>query len=171
MSQPRLYLFIGYPGAGKTTVAKLIHESTDAVHLWADHERQDMFGTVTHSKLESDQLYTVLNGRTEQLLQEGKSVVFDTNFNYRKDRDHLRTIATRCNASTLVIWMQTPIELARYRALHGNHRDRNRYEHVMTEEQFNDLICRLEAPGQDENFITIDGTDIDIEAVKRQLEL
>lgn len=171
MSRPRLYLFIGYPGAGKTTVAKLIHETSGAVHLWADHVRQDMFNQVSHSKTESEQLYATLNARTDQLLAAGQSVIFDTNFNYRRDRDHLRSIATRNNADTLVIWMQTPLEIARQRALHGNHRERNRYDDVMTAEQFTDLICRLEPPAKNEVFITIDGSDIDKQAVARQLEL
>lgn len=171
MIRPRLYLFIGYPGAGKTTIAHLIEDATDAVHLWADHARQDMFPVVTHSKEESEQLYTYLNNKADQLLSAGKSVIFDTNFNYRRDRDRLRAIATKRSADTLVIWMQTPVEIARERALHGSQRDRNRYDEVMSAAQFSDLICRLEAPGKDEVFITIDGSDIDIAAVKRQLEL
>ncbi len=171
MAQPRLYLFIGYPGAGKTTVAHLIHDATGAIHLWADHERQNMFSAVTHSKLESEQLYAALNLKTDTLLRDGHSVIFDTNFNYRRDRNYLRRIAAKHGAETVVIWMQTPVDIARERALHDHHRSRNKYEDTMTTEQFNDLICRLEAPSNDETFITIDGSNIDTEAVMRQLEL
>lgn len=169
MSAPRLYLFVGFPGAGKTTVAHLIHQTTGAVHLWADKERQAMFAEVTHSPAESEQLYAALNQRTEALLAEGKDVIFDTNFNYVKDRQHLQTIAQAHGAETIVIWVCTPPELSRERALHERHRDRNGYDVVMSPSDYDRLTNHLEPPTVNENFIKIDGTDIDPQAVKRQL--
>jgi predicted kinase len=171
MQLAKLYLFVGFPGSGKTTVSKLIHDTTGAIHIWADHERQAMFDKVTHSKQESDELYTELNDRTSSLLETGQSVIFDTNFNYRKDRDFLRGIAAKHNAKTVVIWMTTPVEVARNRALHDDHRDRNKYDDVMTEAEFDRLINHLEPPTEDETVIKIDGSDIDIAAVKRQLSI
>jgi predicted kinase len=168
---PTLYVFVGAPGAGKTTVSRLIHEATGAVHLWADWERQNMFDTVTHSKQESDKLYAELNQRTHKLLAEGKSVIFDTNFNYRKDRDYVRALADKEGATTCIIWMQTPLEVARERALHEHHRDRNGYDTTMTPEEFDRLTNHLEPPEVNEQFISIDGTDIDESAVKRQLSI
>jgi predicted kinase len=76
MDHPTLYLMLGYPGAGKTTISKEITKRTGAVHLWADHERRAMFSEPCHSKAESDELYAALNTRTDQLLGEGSSVVF-----------------------------------------------------------------------------------------------
>lgn len=169
MSKPKLYIFIGSPGAGKTTVATFIHELTGAVHLWADHERNAMFGTVTHSKLESDTLYAHLNQMTDELLATGHSVIFDTNFNYKKDRDYLATLARAHDAETLIVWLQTPINIARERALHHTHRDRNGYDQTMTIEEFTRLTNHLETPSDNENFITIDGSNIDKVTVAKHL--
>src|SRR5436853_7687938 len=75
MSQPTLYLMLGYPGAGKTTAAKLIHELNGAVHLWGDHERRLNYPEPTYSHEETRALYDDLNYRAEQLLADGQSVI------------------------------------------------------------------------------------------------
>ena len=76
MAKPKLYLFVGYPGAGKTTVAKIIEEASAAEHIWADHERRKLFMTPTHSHEESKALYEQLNEQTANLLKAGTSVLF-----------------------------------------------------------------------------------------------
>ena len=78
MTRPKLYLFVGYPGAGKTTASKIIAQHTGATHLWADHVRGKMFERPLHSVDESHQLYERLNQRTAELLAAGQSVIYDT---------------------------------------------------------------------------------------------
>src|SRR5688500_5646811 len=111
MSRPILYLMLGYPGAGKTTTAKIIHELTGAVHLWADKIRNERFSEPTPSHAENLELYNYLNELTGELLATGQSVIFDTTFNFYKDRQHLREIASRYGAVTQLIWVRTPKEL------------------------------------------------------------
>jgi predicted kinase len=170
MHKPRLYLFVGYPGAGKTSVARIIHEETGAVHLWADQERLKTFGQPTHSPDESLQLYEHLNELTDRLLGEGQSVVFDTNFNFRKDRDHLRQIADKNDAETMIVWMVTPKQLAKQRSVHDQNL-RNGYEFLMTEDDFERIASHLEPPSKDEKIIKFDGTKIDRQQVIELLHL
>jgi predicted kinase len=160
MTKPELYLFIGYPGAGKTTVAKIIANTTGALHLWADVERHKLFKHPTHSKAESVQLYDRLNRETEALLAAGRSVVFDTNFNFYADRQKLRGIAARHGAETKLIWVALPKRLAKSRAV-GHPSIRNGYRVSMTEEQFDAIVAKLEPPAEDEKFIKIDGAKLD----------
>lgn len=164
MKRPTLYLFIGYPGAGKTRVSRIIAEVTGAVHLWADTERHKMFPNPTHSLEESQQLYDHLNAVAEDLLAQGKSVVFDTNFNFHADREKLRAIAERQGAEMIIFWIATPLETAKKRAV-GTRLLRNGYMMHMSEEQFDAIAAKLEQPTKDENFIKIDGTEIDREGI------
>ena len=151
---------IGYPGAGKSTVANFIQDQTGAIHLMADQERHKMFEDPTHSETESQSLYNELNKRTEELLSQGYSVVFDTNFNFYADRQKLRAIADKYNAETIVVWVIIDKDLARTRAVHTEY-IRNGYSASMSEELFNKIVEKLEAPTKDEKVIKIDGTKLD----------
>jgi predicted kinase len=166
-----LYLFVGYPGSGKTTVAEYICEATGAEHIWADRERHAMFQPPTHSQAESAELYEYLNERTAHFLQSGTSVVFDTNFNFRKDRDHLRSVAERAGADVVLIWMTTDKAIAKDRALHGDHAERNGYDASMDETTFERIVSHLEAPTEDEAPIRLNGVDLTREIVRNALHL
>ncbi|HSW85822.1 MAG TPA: AAA family ATPase [Candidatus Saccharimonadales bacterium] len=164
MDKPKLYLLIGYPGAGKTTVSKYIAEYFRASHIWADHERQLKFGHPTHSNDESIKLYEDLNHRVEKLLSQGKSVVFDTNFNFFADRQKLREIAERYGAKSIILWVTLAKELAKSRAV-DIHDSRNGYPYAMTDQQFESIVSKLQPPRDNEKFIKIDGTKLDRQTV------
>jgi predicted kinase len=170
MDKPKLYLFVGYPGAGKTTIAKLIAEESGAVHLWADHERLKLFKKPTHSKQETRQLYDKLNLVADYLLANGKSVVFDTNFNFYKDREHLRQVAAKYGAEAIVIWITTPKEIAKKRAVEDRNL-RNGYEFPMPVSAFDRMAGNLQPPRENEKTIKIDGSKLDREQAIEQLSL
>lgn len=171
MQRATLYLLVGYPGAGKTTTSRLIHELTGAVHIWVDHERKKQFGKPTHHPHESQELYRRLNALTEQLLQQGHSVIFDTSFNYAKDRKYMRTLAEKYGADIVIIWLRTPKELAKARALSIDHARDNQYPAVMSPDQFSHISGHLEPPEEHEQPIMLDGTKITKEYIIEQLGL
>lgn len=160
MQQPTLFLLLGFPGAGKTTVSKMIEAQTGAVHLWADHERRKRFGKPTHTHEENLKLYGELNQVTASLLAEGKSVIFDTNFNFYKDREHLRQIAAANGAQTILIWVRTPKELARERATKDAHLQHTRVLGNMPVEHFERISDNLEPPHEGERVVEFDGTHV-----------
>jgi predicted kinase len=170
MQKPHLYLLVGYPGAGKTTISKVIAEATGAEHIWADKERLAMFGTPTHSRTESKQLYDFLNKETDRILSDGRSIIFDTNFNFYDDRQYLRSIAEKHGADTTVVWITTPKEIAKQRAVHDRNL-RNGYEFPLSEYDFERMANNLQPPKEHENVVKIDGENVDTQTIKQLLKL
>jgi len=168
MDTPKLYFFIGYPGAGKTTLSKKIEEATGAFHIWADDQRHKYFPEATHSEEESIKLYKILNEQAEDLLKSGKSVIFDTNFNYYDDREMMREIAEKSGAEPVLIWLDIPKELAKQRAVCTDV-TRNGYKISMSEEQFDAISSKLEPPKNNEQFIKVSADDPDFEQVLKML--
>jgi predicted kinase len=171
MNKPTLYLMVGYPGAGKTTVSKIIHDLTGAEHVWADRERHEIYGTPTYSHAENLQLYARLNDETEQLLRSGKSVIYDTAFNFFDDRKRLRQVADRTHAETIIVWVKVDKSLALTRATDNAHLQHTRVLGDMPLDIFDHIASKLEAPGQEENVVILDGTKITPDYVKSQLGL
>lgn len=171
MTKPRLFLFVGYPGAGKTTVARLIAEATGAVHVWADYERHVMFASPTHSAEESRKLYDHLNKVAADLLSEGQSVIYDTNFNYFKDREHLRRIAAERGAETTLIWVTTDKPLAKRRATEESDNRHTRIWGNMARAVFERISGHLEPPREAEHPVKIDGRGVDLAQIKQLLNL
>jgi predicted kinase len=172
MNKPTLFLMIGYPGAGKTTVAKIIAKLTGAVHLWADKQRREMFINPDHSHTENVQLYSELNNKTQQLLKSGKSVVFDTNFNFYKDRVKLKKIADKYGADCKVIWLDTNREVSKQRATDVlAHQKENRVLGSMPVNDFNRMSNNLQPPRPSESPLKITGIDISEQKVRQLLNL
>ncbi len=167
--QATLYLMLGYPGAGKTTAAQTISKLTGARHLWADHERRQLFGTPTYSETENDQLYHRMNQQAAELLAAGQSVVFDTGFNKHADRDHLRAIAEGNDAQPVLVWVTLDPTIARDRATKDAHLHESRTLGDMTDADFERLKEKLEPPAADEPYLELDGTQITPENVAEKL--
>ena len=151
---------LGYPGAGKTTTAKIIQRLTGATHLWADHERNKRFPNPTHNHEENLRLYAELNTEARDLLRAGKSVIYDTNFNFYKDRKKMRIAAAKEGAKTVVIWITTGKDLARDRAtVHADNAE-HRVWGNMPVDRFERIASNLEPPVQGEHVIELDGTNL-----------
>ncbi len=171
MAKPTLYLMLGYPGAGKTTVSKIISDLTGAVHLWADQERRRRYGEPTYEHAENLHLYGILNEETVQLLNQGQDVIFDTGFNFYKDREHLRQIANDFDARCVLIWVTTHRDLAKERATTNAHLRPTRVLGNFSHEDFERISDNLEPPRSNEEYIEVDGTKVTKDYIAQKLGL
>ncbi len=169
MSKPVLYLMLGYPGSGKTTAAKVIHELTGAVHLWADHIRRERYGQPTYTHQENLELYSHLNELADELLAADNSVIYDTSFNFYKDRQLLREIARSHKARNILVWVKTDRDLARQRATQDTENQPTRVLGDMPRQRFEYISRRLESPRSEENTIELDGTKITPKYIRTML--
>lgn len=160
---------VGIPGAGKTSAATIIAEITGAVHIWADHERRTIHSQPTYSQQENDELYHRLNSRANELLGSNHSVVFDTAFNHYSDRQKLRKIAEGNDATTIIVWVQAPKDIAKTRAQNVHEHKHTRVLGNMSDEHFGSLSEKLEEPRSDECTVILDGTKLSPDYITQEL--
>jgi predicted kinase len=158
-SKKMLYMMLGYPGAGKTTVAQIVTELTGATHLSSDLQRLVLFPEPKFTEEEHKILYDTLDTMTEELLSQGKSVIYDANLNRYTHREEKYAIAERSGASHLLLWVQTQKQLAKKRASDES-RSRLWRPDEHPEQMFERLVEIFEAPHENEPYIALDGTKI-----------
>lgn len=168
---PTLYLMLGYPGAGKTTVSDIIRDLTGAVHLNSDRFRQHMFSKPLEiTNEEHENMYKHLDYIAETILESGKSVIYDANLNKYAHRQEKYAIAKKLGVNTKLIWVKTDPEIARKRATIDAHNNPvNRPFGNMQTQTFERLVQGIEAPRDDEQAIEISGETISPENVAKAL--
>lgn len=156
---------MGYPGAGKTTTAKLIAELTSAARLSSDEVRLQLFAEPKFNEAEHQKLYTHLNTKCLDLLKAGTSVVYDANLNRYEHRQEKYDIAHQLGVKTVLIWVKTPKQLAKERATHT---ERTRFipQHETAPAMFDRIAAIIELPKAHETAVIIDGTHITKQAIK-----
>ena len=166
--QPTLLLMVGYPGSGKTTAARLLASLTGATHLSSDALRLELFPQPTFTDEEHAAVYNELNARTEQLLREGKSVIYDANLNRYIYRAEKYELATRTNARPVAIWMEVSRERSRERAsIRGHHHLVPKDETFET--MFERVASAIEPPTAEEPVVRLDGSHVTTNSVQTVL--
>ena len=169
MTQPILYMLLGYPGAGKTTTAKIIEELTGAHRLTSDDERLKMFPKPNFTETEHSQLYQKLDEETEKLLSSGQSVIYDANLNRYTHREEKYKICQRTNARAVLIWLNTDRHTSETRAT-----DKSRLKlwpvNETAKDMFNRIADLIEPPKDSEDPIVLEGSNLRPEIVRSALE-
>lgn len=169
MEHSTLHLIMGLPGAGKSTLSKMLAELTGATVLSSDDTRKLLFVKPCFSQEEHDRLYGIIDHNLEHLLECGMDVVYDANLNRRSHRAEKYTLAEKYGASVVLWWVTTDKSLAKKRRIEEQD-ELLLPEGESSEEMFERIASIIEAPDDNEKVIKIDGTDIQPDTVRTLLE-
>ena len=109
MSEPRLILTCGLPGAGKTTLAKRLAVERGAVRLTKD-EWQWALGSSPWDRDVGERIERQLWRLAQEILSHGVSVVLDFGLWARAERDGLRTAARHLQVGVELHYLEVPVD-------------------------------------------------------------
>jgi predicted kinase len=139
----KFIMMVGLPASGKTTLAKQLAKTENAVVLSSDDLRVEMFGDVSHQE-DNNEIFEEMNERTNELLSKGQNVIYDaTNLN-RKRRKHLINHVIKANKK-IVYYLNESLETVIYR-------NSSRKERIVPNEVIKRMYKTLQIPVKNEGW-------------------
>jgi len=121
---PTLFLIIGLPGAGKTTLAMKLERERPALRLTPDESMTPLYGEMDQAELDSRRtpVETMQWEIAAQSLRLGVDVILDWGFWSRSERDDFRSRAAALGARAELRYLDVPREVlaARLAARNAN---------------------------------------------------
>ena len=143
MERPSLILLVGIPGSGKTTYAeKYIAEHPNTIHVSSDRIRAELWGSEA-TQGDNNEVFSLMQFRTIEALNNGQSVVYDATNITRKDRSYIIALCPKfVKIECHIVWasIETCIE-----------RDAAR-ERTVGKEVIDRMLKRFQAPYYDEGI-------------------
>ena len=156
--QPLLLYTIGYPGAGKTSLARNLAGWFGGPHLRADEIGMRLFVMPTFSAQERQIVYQHMDQEAMAALNQKQVVLYDGTLNKPAERIRLEELAKQRGGQAVGLWVQVPYEVAKDRA--GRLRDvgvGNVHGRVIPPEVFDRYASALQEPRSHEFVVQIDG--------------
>lgn len=157
-SSPLLIMVYGYPGSGKSFFARELTNHVQAAHIQDDRIRAELFGKPNYSKQENQFVSQFMNYMTEEFLNAGVTVVYDTNATTEARRRQIMKLAKKINAQTLIVWLQIDMDSAYFRAHNRDKRKTDdKYAKPIDRTTFEEVIKRMENPSKNEEYMVVSG--------------
>ncbi|MBI4033551.1 ATP-binding protein [Candidatus Saccharibacteria bacterium] len=158
LSKPTLICFYGYPGSGKSYVARNMEDELEIARVSADRIRHELFRQPRYDAQENAIVNHLLNYMTEEFLRAGVSVAYDANAMRVGQRRSLRELARKHHANYLLVWLQTDAENAFGRTQIRDKRTQDdKYSEEQTKTSFDQQISLMQNPLADEDYLVISG--------------
>lgn len=158
LTQPTLILLYGYPGAGKTYVARQLSDELGAAHVQDDRIRHELFEEPRYDKQENDIVQHLMEYMTSEFLRSGVSVIYDTNAMRVSQRRILRDLARKAKAKPVLIWLQIDLDSAFLRVASRDRRKADdRYTVPMDRTTFERVTEYMQNPTPTEDYMVLSG--------------
>lgn len=157
LNKPILIISYGYPGAGKSYIARQIAENFKVALVSTDKLRAELFDNPVFDSQENRLVGHLAMFMASEFLSSGVSVVFDGETIRNSQRRQLRDLARKNKADYLLIWIQLDADSAFSRSERRDRRtndDKHAIQH--TTESFSVLVNNMQNP-QNENYVVVSG--------------
>ena len=84
----KLYILIGVPGVGKSTIANKL-KNKNTICLSSDDIREEYIENIEDYQKHNAKVFEIMNNKTFELLKEGKNVIYDATTLSRKKSNSL----------------------------------------------------------------------------------
>lgn len=144
MDRPTLIMLCGIPGSGKTTYAKkYVEEHENTVHIASDKIREELWGSEA-TQGDNNEVFSLMQNRTIEALNNGQSVVYDATNITRKDRSYIISLCPKfVKIECHVVW--APISYCLYR-------DEFMRKRTVGKVVIDKMLKRFQAPWYDEGI-------------------
>ncbi len=154
-SQSVVYLICGFIGAGKTSFAKKLEESTGAVRITKDEWSIRLMGndpTIDGYEAWDHKISGLSRDVAFYLAEKGIEVIIDEGFWAKEERDEMKRIIDAIGAKAVLYYVDTPIETIRDRVARRND-DHTNDSFKISRELLDDYLRYWQPPGEDEDYI------------------
>lgn len=157
LSKPVLICLYGYPGSGKSYVARHLAEVIQSVHVSADRIRSELFEHPRYDAQENAIVGHLMNYMSEEFLNAGVSVVYDTSALRVAQRRKLRELSRHYHSEYMLIWLQVDLDSAYARTQNRDRRTSDdKYAEPQTRLTFDKQVSGMQNP-QNEDYLVISG--------------
>lgn len=146
-----LYIIVGLPFSGKSTLALKVAKYTNSELVSYDSVWSEEKNNLEPNMDKVEEWKYISNAthiKIDQYLKNDKSVVYD-NMNLQKEhRDRLRAVAQSYFAHVIVIYMNVSIAKIKDRQKEN---ENSQLRHTVSDENFNNALSQLQIPTINEN--------------------
>jgi len=156
--RPVIIMLYGFPGSGKTFFARNVCKSLQAVHLSDDRIRGELFEKPRYDKAENSVVSHLIEYMAGEFLNTVVSVVIDVDTRKSNYRRHIRELAAKHRARTIVLWFQIDAEASFARL---DTRDRRKHDdkfsRTYSKQEFETYAAAMQHPTEKEDFVVLSG--------------
>lgn len=154
LQKPVLVGFYGYPGAGKSYLARNLSENMGLAHVSADRIRNELFEQPRFDEQENAIIDHLMRYMSEEFLNAGVGVAYDANLSRSSQRRALKDLAAQNKANFYLVWLQIDDESAFARTQSRDRRTSDdKFAEPLTRPVFDKKVSQMQNPSTDESLV------------------